>query len=133
MATDDCIIGAPAVLNVPPDPDEYGQVVRIVGPLPPVVVVPTQATVGTITSVPQSAVSVVLLAANAARLGATFFNRSASDFLYLKLDGSAASVLSFTVRIGPNGFYEVYPNYVGVVTGIWNVAGAGFCTATELT
>jgi hypothetical protein len=134
MATDDCIIGAPAVLNVPPDLDEFGQVVRIVGPLGPIIVIegPGPST-SVVTSVPVSPVTVLLLAANAARIGATFFNLSTNRFLFLKL-GAGATTLDFTVRIGPQSFYEIQtPAYTGIVTGIWNMAGATACLVTELT
>jgi hypothetical protein len=106
-------------------------VVRLIGPI--VISGIAGAANSTVTSVPLSVVPVLLLAANANRVGATFFNSSANRFLYLKL-GAGASLVSFTVRIGPNGFYEIeFPGYTGDVTGVWNAAGAGACLVTELT
>lgn len=124
------VVSAPAVRNDPPVPTDWGMVVRLVGPI--VITGIAGAANSTVTSVPQSAVPVALLAANANRVGATFYNASAG-FLHLKL-GAGASVVDFTVRIGPNSFYEIeFPGYTGAVTGVWTAAGAGACLVTELT
>jgi len=82
------------------------------------------------TNVASSASTVVLLAANAARKGATVFNDSAS-VLYLKL-GSTASVTSFTTRMVAYAYYEVPFQYTGTIDGIW-ASATGSARMTELT
>jgi hypothetical protein len=73
--------------------------------------------------------STVLLAANGARLGATFYNDSTAN-LYLKL-GATASTTSFSARILPGGYYELPFSYTGEVDGVWDAA-AGAARVTEL-
>ena len=70
-----------------------------------------------------------LLAANAERTGATFFNDS-NAILYLKL-GDGAALTSYTVRMMARDYYELPYNYTGAVHGIWANAN-GFCRVTEL-
>lgn len=86
----------------------------------------------TTSSVSSSATNVTLLAANANRKNASFYN-SSTEILYLKL-GATASATDFTVRILPEGYYEVPigPVYSGKVDGIWANAN-GSCKITELT
>lgn len=89
------------------------------------------------TQVDASPVSTTLLAANANRLGATFYNNSTTD-LYLVL-GATASTETFTIKMAAGGYYELPFHYVGAVAGIWPSASAGTGTAdgevqvTELT
>jgi len=85
---------------------------------------------GTQSSVAGSAVNTTLLAANASRLGATLFNDSTQNW-FVKL-GAASSLVSFSVRIVPNAYYEVPFDYTGIITGIQNVAN-GNMRITELT
>jgi len=76
-------------------------------------------TLGTVTSVPASAIASTYLIANLVRIGAVFFNDSANRFLYLKLAAGVSSA-SYTVRVGPRGSFELpYPSYVGVVEGVF--------------
>lgn len=84
----------------------------------------------TVTSVADSASNVTLLAANVARVGATFFNDS-TELLYLKL-GSTATTSSFTVKVNPQGYYELPSGYAGIVDGIWAADGSGAARVTEL-
>lgn len=91
---------------------------------------PTRSGTGTSSNVGSSASVVTLLASNSSRLGATVFNDSNQN-LFLKL-GSAASLTSFTVRVTPNGYYEVPYSYTGIITGIWSSAN-GNARVTELT
>jgi hypothetical protein len=88
---------------------------------------------GTITSVAGATSSTTLLASNAARKQAIFYNDSTAN-LYLGLTASAVSTTAFTVKIGPNGsYFEVpWPVYTGQVTGIWDAA-TGNVRVTELT
>ncbi len=123
-----------SVRNDPPDADDWGLITRPIGggPGPPIIVSQVQPAIGVQTVVPASAVTVTLLAANAGRLGATFYNNSPSRLIFLRL-GAGASLATFTVRMMPRSFYEVeWPTYTGIVTGIWNVA-SGDCQVTELT
>ena len=87
---------------------------------------------GTVTSVADAAVSTTLLASNAARFGATFFNDSTST-LYLKC-GATASTTSYTVQVDPSGYWEMpHPAYTGIVDGIWSADAAGNVRVTEFT
>lgn len=92
---------------------------------------PTPSTIGTQTSVASSAASVAILAANAARLGATVVN-DGSNNLYMRLNAGAATTATFTVKIAAGGYYELPFRYTGAITGIWDVA-TGSARITELT
>jgi len=89
---------------------------------------PSTATV--VTSVPGTVVSTTLLAANPARLGATFYNEGNRPW-FIKL-GAVASLVSYTVQVPKDSYYEVPFNYVGVITGLQAVA-LGKLLVTELT
>jgi hypothetical protein len=121
------------VRRTTPELDDAGMVVRVVGPiLGPVFVIEQPATASVVSAVAQTVVSTTLLAANPARRAASFMNDS-PGFLYLKL-GLGALTSSYTVKIGPNGFYEIqHPGVTVDVTGVWGAAGPGFCYVTELT
>lgn len=88
------------------------------------------AATATITSVASSATVVDILALNNGRKGATIFNDSAT-LLYLAL-GTGASTTNFTVRMPPDGYYEVPFEYLGVITGVW-ASVSGSARVTELT
>lgn len=84
-----------------------------------------------ITSVSGSVTTVQLLASNAARKGAAFYNDSAS-VLYLKL-GVTASTTSYTVQLVAGAYYELPTTivYTGEIDGIWTSA-VGAVRITEL-
>lgn len=125
-------VTAPCTRDDPPDADDFGLCVRIVSGGPtPIVVTFEKATTSVVTSVAGSLVNVTLLAVNATRLGATFYNDSNSR-LFLKL-GAAATTASFTVRIGSQDYYEVPFSYTGIIDGIWTPVASGFVVITELT
>jgi hypothetical protein len=130
------LVTGPTTRNDPPPLDDWGMVVRIVGGIivvGPIVVDPQTFGTAIVTSVPVTAVSTTLLAANVLRKAAAFHNGSANRFLFLKW-GAGASLASYSVRIGPQSYYELPAAlYNGIVTGIWNAAGAGACLVTELT
>lgn len=86
---------------------------------------------GTSSSVNDSATSVTLLAANANRRGASFYNDSSAT-LYLKC-GSTASLTSFTIPVEPRGYYELPFKYAGIIDGIWSSAAGGAVRITEFT
>lgn len=85
----------------------------------------------TLSNVSGSASSVSLLASNAARKGAVFYNDSTAS-LYLKF-GTTASATSFTTLIPPSGYYELPTTvvYTGAIDGIWSAAN-GAVRITEL-
>jgi len=84
----------------------------------------------TTSSVAASLANVTLLAANVDRLGTAILNDSATATLHLKL-GATASLTDFTVKIGPDAYYEVPFNYVGIIDGIWDIA-SGSARITEV-
>lgn len=83
-----------------------------------------------VTSVAAAVADTSLLAANAARVGATVANDSTA-IMYLKL-GTGASATSFTVRLTANAYYEVPFGYTGAINGYWSSA-TGNARVTELT
>lgn len=89
-----------------------------------------RATTGTVTSVPQNAANVTLLAANASRIGATIYN-DALVVLFVKLAATASST-SYTLQLAAGGFTSIN-NYTGIIDGIWAAAGLGAARVTELT
>ena len=126
------IVSHPAVRDRVPDIDDWGIVARVIGGGGFVIADQIRPFLAVRTTVPQSAVSVTLLANNVNRRGGYFFN-DANRPLYLAL-GAGASLASYTVKIMPNGFYEIpWAPYTGIVTGIWAGAGAGSCQVTEVT
>lgn len=68
-------------------------------------------------SVAASASNVTLLAANAARRGATIMNDSTA-ILYVKF-GATASTTSFHVKMAAGSYLEVPFGYTGIIDGIW--------------
>lgn len=89
-----------------------------------------RSSVSNITSVAASITSVILLSANVNRLGATVWNDSSTNTLYLKL-GTTASTSSYTAQVLPSGYYEVPFGYVGEIDGIWSGA-VGAARISEL-
>lgn len=81
-----------------------------------------------LSNVSGSATSVSLLASNANRKVAKFYNDS-SAILYLK-EGTTASTTSFTTKLFPEGYYET--TYTGAIDGIW-ASATGAVRITELT
>ena len=77
---------------------------------------------GTVTNanVSASAASTTLLAANAARVGATIWNDSAA-YLYVKM-GTTAATTDAVVKMSPGSYYEVPVGYDGRIDGIWEAA-----------
>lgn len=86
---------------------------------------------GTVTSQTDQATNVTLLAANAARVGATIYNDSTA-ILYLKF-GATASATSFTAKLQPESYFEVPYGYTGIIDGIWASDASGSARITELT
>lgn len=84
-----------------------------------------------LSNVTASTSTVTLLAANAARLGATLYNDGTKD-LWVKF-GAAASQTSFTVKMVKDAYYEVPYGYTGTLTGVWDTGVSGAARVTELT
>jgi hypothetical protein len=80
-------------------------------------------------SVSSSITSTALLQSNINRTGVTIYNDSTAN-LYLKLAGGTVSINNFTVKIRPDGYYEVPFNYSGIILGIWDAVN-GFARITE--
>lgn len=85
-----------------------------------VVVNAATSSTGPLTQVNASITSVSLLAANANRKGAYFYNNSSNN-LYLAY-GATAATSAFTVKIGPSVLFEMptSPVWQGAVSGIWD-------------
>ena len=116
------------VVNAAPGAGAFGLVVRVAGSVP---ITPTQPATSTVTAVALGVVVATLLAANANRLGAIFWNNGPQN-AYVKL-GAAATTALFTVRLSNQSEWEVpEPVYTGIITGITS-AGAASVMATELT
>jgi hypothetical protein len=94
-------------------------------------VAPVRSTTPNDTSVAASASNVTLLTSNSNRLGATIWNESTTETLYLKL-GTTASLTSYSAQLFPSGYYEVPYGYTGRIDGIWTSA-SGNARITELT
>jgi hypothetical protein len=83
-----------------------------------------------VTQIESSDTSVQLLASNAGRRGAYFFNDSTS-IAYLKL-GTTAATNSYTVKMAAGSYYELpYPCYTGRIDCIWASAN-GVMALTEI-
>lgn len=109
---------------------------KLTGPLPVSVVgvggtAIGAATTATLTNVADQATNITVLAANTARLGAAIYNDSTST-LYLKY-GATATTSSFTVKMYPDDYHEVFGGYTGIIDGIWDVNASGSARVTELT
>lgn len=125
------------VLDEIPAIDEWGQVVRVIGPVDVVVVGGTisilQPSSSTVTKIPRSIVSVVLAPLNLTRLGLTIYNDSKKD-LFVRCSGGPATLDNWSVKLRKDDYYELpFPAYTGEVTGIWASAGAGQARVTSFT
>lgn len=106
-------------------------VATLVTPTDPLPVTHPKPSSSANTNVADNAANVTLLAANAARLGATIYNDSSAT-LYLKL-GATATSSSFTVKMYADDYYEVPFGYTGRIDGIWASAAGGAARISELT
>lgn len=94
---------------------------------------PVQPGTSALTNVSASASSVTLLASNASRLGAVFFNDDTQAPCLIKF-GITASATSFTLRLLPGDSYIMaQPVYTGRIDGIWTNSPSGAMRVTELT
>lgn len=90
---------------------------------------------GTKSNVSAAAASTSILASNANRRGAVFYNDSTA-ILYLDLSGGTASLTSFSIAMGGGGYFELpdgkHGVYTGAITGIW-ASATGAVRVTEFT
>ena len=84
---------------------------------------------GAESTVARSATSVTILAANAARVEAIIRNDSNTS-MYLSLTGTATTSSTIELLKGDTYFED---KYTGIISGIWNSAGAGNAIVTEVT
>lgn len=89
-----------------------------------------RASTSTLTSVAGVTSSVSLLASNANRVSATFWNDSTS-LAYIAL-ASTASTTAYTIKMFPGAYWELPITYTGAVSAIWGSAN-GNMRITELT
>ncbi|MDE2098062.1 MAG: hypothetical protein KGL39_12485 [Patescibacteria group bacterium] len=87
------------------------------------------AATGTQTSVASSGSDGTILAANAARIGATIYNDS-TQILYLLLASGTSSNTNYSVQLVASAYYEVPAFYTGVIKGLWASAN-GNARVTE--
>lgn len=92
---------------------------------------PSRPSSAALTQVAQSAVSVTILAANAARRSYKVFNNTSKE---LRLAYAAtASATAFTILVPPKTLHEAFiDDYTGVISGIWAAAGGGDAQVTEI-
>jgi hypothetical protein len=83
------------------------------------------------TSVAASTSSVIALASNANRVGASFYNDS-SSLCFLAFSATTASNTAFSIRLMPNSFTDLSVDYTGQCNAIWSTA-TGSLRVTEWT
>lgn len=83
---------------------------------------PAACTTGTQSIVASSATDVTILASNAARLGGSVYNDSASATLYLLLANATSSTTVYSTQLPPNAYFEIPFGYTQVLKGIWSAA-----------
>jgi hypothetical protein len=89
-----------------------------------------KSSTSSLTQVTAATSSTSILASNANRVSATFYNNSTA-ILFLAF-GATASTTAFTVRVMPNSYYDLPITYTGAISGIWNAVNGNVCV-TELT
>jgi hypothetical protein len=86
---------------------------------------------GTRSSVAGAAADTLVLASNAARLGATVYNDSTA-ILYLGLGTTAVSTTDYSAQLVAGAYYEVPFDFTGQIRGYW-ASATGNARVTELT
>jgi len=123
-------VTGPNTRDDPPVANDWGMVVRPIGPIGPVII--EQPSLSTVTAVPQNLASVTLALANLNRRGLLVFNDSPAP-LFIKT-GAGASLVDWSVKICAGGYWEApFAVTTQLITGIWSVAGTGNARVTELT
>lgn len=94
-------------------------------------VTPTCGMNSTVSQIAASTVAATVFAANATRVGATFFNEG-KETMYLKL-GSGASSTSYTAKLTKNAYWELPSAYCGEISVVAAKTNASeFMYATEM-
>jgi hypothetical protein len=110
------------VMSTVPTGSEFALVVR------PITVASTNATVS---KIPVTTNTAVLFAPNPAAKARKIYNDSIKATLYIK-EGGLPTLDDFSFPIGPNGFYQFDPVFVGEIGGTWDIADmAGAARLTE--
>lgn len=92
----------------------------------------TAPATGTQSIVASSATDVTLLASNAARKGAYFYNDS-TQALFLLCSNATSSATVFTQKLAAGDAFQILPGgYTGIVKGLWASAN-GSLRVTEFT
>lgn len=97
--------------------------------LNPLIVEEVSSSAASVTSVPRSATSVVIVSASNTANGVYITNDSNTN-LFLRFGTTAATTVLYTVKLTSNAFFEVPSSYIGQITGIWSNAGAGSALVT---
>ena len=84
-----------------------------------------------ITSVSDTATSTTVLASNPDRKGFSIYNDSTA-IMYVKM-GATASSSDYSFQIKPQGFYETWGGYTGVIDAIWASDASGAAKVSEYT
>lgn len=126
MAKKGAVTGA-RTRDSPPDIDDEGLVVRPIwtGPFPvPIPTVEAPSTTTTVNRIPAAIAPTLLLAADPTRLGFSIQNDQpgTSAVLYVLAGVGVVGPANYTVMLVPGAYYEDPYRYVGVVTGVWDVA-----------
>lgn len=88
-----------------------------------------KAVTGTQSNVGAAIVDTTILAANAARQGASVYNDSTA-ILYLLLANAVASNTLYSLQVQPGGYFEAPAKYTGIIKGIW-ASATGSARVTE--
>ena len=121
-------VGPAPILDAVPQATDWGQLVRVIGPLP----APLGPALSTVTKVLQTLASTTLVAANTSRQGLFIFNDSPGP-LYVRT-GAGAGLDDWSFKICAGAYWEApYAVTTQVISGIWSVAGTGAARVTELT
>lgn len=132
QATSGAGVAAAAVMGYDPNSSTYTRLQAESGIL---VTRPQGLTSTTPANVAGATSSQTLAASNTSRRGLTVYNDTTGTNALYVLMGSPAATTSFTVKLGPGGYWEMptfnMAIYTGAVTGIWDSA-AGNARVTEL-
>lgn len=93
-------------------------------------IVAMQAGTNTLTGVSAATSSVVLLASNTSRKGASIYNDS-NNPMYMRVGLGAASATVFTAKMQPYDYFEVPFGGTGTISGIWATGLSGSAQVNE--
>lgn len=92
---------------------------------------PVKSNLCLFSTVPDAAVSTVIMAQNLARKGGSVVNTSSAT-LYLRMDGGTATATTgYNVALAEGDYFEIPCAYTGVVTGIWSSDAGGAANVAQ--